>query len=88
MPFGRSVDELGALLGRTELPEGFDVVLGTGHPLDPLGDPDRARRRLTTLRDVGATVVTCAVRADSADHCCDQLGALRDLADELSETGD
>lgn len=83
MPFGLSPAELGELLGRVELPEGFEVVLGPGRPLDPLGEPDRVRRRLEALRDVGATVATCAVRADSAAHCCDQLGALRDLADDV-----
>ncbi|MEI5676228.1 MULTISPECIES: TIGR03619 family F420-dependent LLM class oxidoreductase [unclassified Nocardioides] len=85
MPFGLSPDELGALLARVELPPGFEVVLGPGRPLDPLGNPDRARRRLIALRDVGATVASCAVRADSVDHCCDQLGALRDLADEIGD---
>jgi probable F420-dependent oxidoreductase len=83
MPFGLSPDELGALLTRVDRPDGFEVVLGPGRPLDPLGDPGRARRRLAALRDVGATIATCAVRADSAGHCCDQLGALRDLAEEI-----
>lgn len=83
MPFGLSPDELAGLLQRVDLPAGFEVVLGPGRPLDPLGDPAGARRRLAALRDVGATVATCAVRADSADHCCDQLGALRDLAEGL-----
>lgn len=83
MPFGLSPDELRAMLGRVDLPSGFEVVLGPGRPLDPIGDPERARRRLGALRDVGATVATCAVRADSAAHCCDQLGALRALADDI-----
>lgn len=83
MPFGLRTEELGAMLARVEVPDGFEVVLGPGRPLDPLGDPDGVRRRLVALRDVGATVASCAVRADSADHCCDQLGALRDLAAEI-----
>lgn len=85
MPFGLSLDELHSLLARVDLPPGFEVVLAPGRPLDPIGDPDRVRRRLTALREVGATVATCAVSADSADHCCDQLGALRDLADEIGD---
>lgn len=85
MPFGLRAEELRALLARVELPDGFEVVLGPGRPLDPLGDPDRVRRRLTALHDVGATVASCAVSAGSAAHCCDQLGALRDLADEIGD---
>lgn len=85
MPFGLRTEELGALLARVDLPAGFEVVLGPGRPLDPLGDPDRVRRRLSSLHDVGATVASCAVSADSAAHCCDQLGALRDLADEIGD---
>jgi probable F420-dependent oxidoreductase len=83
MPFGLRAEELGFLLAGVDLPDGFEVVLGPGRPLDPLGEPDRVRRRLVALRDVGATVASCAVRADSADHCCDQLGALRDLAADI-----
>lgn len=85
MPFGLTPDELRTMLARVDLPAGFEVVLGPGRPLDPLGDPDRARRRLGALHEVGATVATCAVRADSAAHCCDQLGALRDLAEEIGD---
>ncbi len=40
-------------------------------------------RKLAALRDVGATAVTCSVSATSAGHYCDQLVALRDLADDL-----
>jgi probable F420-dependent oxidoreductase len=83
MPFGLRAEELGALLAGVDLPDGFEVVLGPGRPLDPLGEPDRVRRRLVALRDVGATVASCAVAADSVDHCCDQLGALRDLAADI-----
>ena len=43
-------------------------------------------QRLTALRDVGATVVTVTVSAESADHYCDQLAALRDLAEHLRRT--
>jgi len=36
---------------------------------------------LQRLRAAGATAVTCTVAADSADHYCRQLVALRELAD-------
>ncbi len=85
MPFGLNASELTAMLARVDLPEDFDVVLSTGRPLDPTGDPEGAGRRLATLRDVGATAVTCTVAAQSAAHYCEQLAALRDIADEPRE---
>jgi probable F420-dependent oxidoreductase len=80
MPFGLSTTDLQAMLARVDLPAGFETVLPAG-PLDPIADPCRTTQRLTTLRDVGATVITATVSAESADHYCDQLAALRDLAD-------
>jgi hypothetical protein len=35
------------------------------------------------LQDAGATAITCAVAADSAEHFCDQLTRLRLLADNV-----
>jgi len=80
MPFGLSTADLAAMLARVDVPAGFETVLPAG-PLDPIADPRRATQRLTALRDVGATGVTVTVSAESADHYCDQLAALRDLAD-------
>jgi len=80
MPFGLSTADLQAMLARVDVPAGFETVLPAG-PLDPIADPRRAAQRLTALRDVGATGVTVTVSAESADHYCDQLAALRDLAD-------
>ena len=80
MPFGLSTADLAAMLARVDIPAGFETVLAAG-PLDPIADPRRATQRLTALRDVGATAVTVTVSAESADHYCDQLAALRDLAD-------
>ena len=82
MPFGLPAPALGEILAQVELPDGFEVVLGPG-PLDPIGDPDRARRRIEALRDVGATAVTVALRADSVDHYCDQLAAVKAIADDV-----
>lgn len=82
IPFGLSTTELETMLARVDIPAGFETVLPAG-PLDPTADPSRTTQRLTTLRDVGATVVTVTVSAESADHYCDQLAALRDLAHEL-----
>ncbi len=83
IPFGLSTTEIASMLDKVETPPGFEVVLSTGHAVDPTTDPHRIIKRLTALRDVGATAVTCSVAADSPAHYCDQLAALKDLATEL-----
>ena len=82
MPFGLSGRQLAEMLAAVNIPDHFEVVLGPG-PLDPLGDPDKATRRLESLRGVGATIINATIAAESADHYCDQLGALRAQADDL-----
>lgn len=83
MPFGLTTTELQNMLAGVDIPPGFDVVLPSGHALDPAGDPERVTLRLNALRDAGATSATCSVSAASAAHYCDQLAALRELADAL-----
>lgn len=82
MPFGLSADRLSELLSTVDVPADFDIVLPIG-PLDPSADRERAARRLRALDDLGATAVTCTVAATSAGHYCDQLEALRAIADHL-----
>ncbi|MRH89394.1 TIGR03619 family F420-dependent LLM class oxidoreductase [Nocardia sp. SYP-A9097] len=77
MPFGLTIEQLTNLLERVDLPEGFDVVLSTGHALDPLGDPRATAKALRRLAVAGATIASCRVAATSAAHYCDQLAALR-----------
>ncbi|MGH3636809.1 LLM class F420-dependent oxidoreductase [Mycobacterium sp.] len=81
MPFGLSADQLRGLLTRVRVPEGFEVVLPAGRVLDPIGEPDDTTRRLRATVRAGATIVNCAVRAESASHYCEQLATLRALAD-------
>ena len=83
MPFGLSVSEIATMLGRVDVPSGFDVVLPTSRAVDPIGNPAGAVRRLVDLREAGATAVTCTVSAASSAQYCDQLAALRKLADTL-----
>ncbi len=79
MPFGLSGDQLHQMLSSSELPEGFDVVLSSGRPLDPMNDPDGSRRRLERAYDLGATICQIKIDADSADHYVAQLQRLADL---------
>ncbi|MGW4740721.1 TIGR03619 family F420-dependent LLM class oxidoreductase [Nocardia xishanensis] len=81
MPFGLSTERIRAMLDRVELPAGFDVVLGTGRPLDPLSDPRATERALERLREAGATAVTCTVQATSAANYCEQSAALRAITE-------
>jgi probable F420-dependent oxidoreductase len=82
MPFGLSLSALGDMLARVEPPEGFDVVLSSGQ-LDPAAEPRGTAARLEALREVGATAVTVSLASSSRTHYCDQLAALRELADEV-----
>ncbi|WP_026918668.1 TIGR03619 family F420-dependent LLM class oxidoreductase [Gordonia shandongensis] len=78
-PFALSARQVGELLSCVSTPPEFDVVLGVG-PVDPLGDPDTAVRRLARVRDVGATVASVTVGSRDAAHHVDQLARLRELA--------
>lgn len=80
LPFGLQPEQMRDMLAKFELPEGFDVVLSTGG-LDPLGAPDEARRRIDRQVAAGATVVAAQIRAESADHYCEQLAELVNLTD-------
>ena len=85
MPFGLRADDIKAMLARVGLPPGFEVVLPTGRAVNPLSDPDGTRSRLMSLRAAGATAITATVAADSADHYCEQLCALKELAADIPE---
>ncbi len=82
MPFGLGHDRLSEMLAAAVLPEGFEVVLGAGRPVDPLGEPDRTRRAIDRTRAAGATIVTVHVAATSADHYVEQLEALARLEED------
>lgn len=83
MPFGLRGNEIADLLGSVDVPADFDVVLAT-RPLDPIGEPERVRHRLHSLREHGATAITCAFDAQSAGHYRDQMAALADLTDDIA----
>ncbi|MGX1805849.1 TIGR03619 family F420-dependent LLM class oxidoreductase [Nocardia sp. NPDC055321] len=81
VPFGLRAEQIADLLATVTVPPDFDLVLAPGAPLDPQGDEVDSLRRLTALREVGATHLTCSVRATDAGHYCEQLAALRALVD-------
>ncbi len=84
VPFGLSLEELEAMLAPVELPDHFDVILSAGKPLDPVGDPSDAEKRLVRVHQAGATVVTTHLSAHSTTHYCEQLEALAGISSQLA----
>ncbi|KAB2807911.1 LLM class F420-dependent oxidoreductase [Pimelobacter simplex] len=76
VPFGLSPTELAALLGRVDLPAGFEVVLSPERALDPTREPGATADALGVLAEAGATSASVRVAADSAQHYREQLAAL------------
>lgn len=82
-PFGLRTTELGEMLGRVTLSEGFEVVLQNEHPLDPLGEGERVGEQLARFRDIGATGVNVRFVHHSRAHYCEQMAALVGVAASL-----
>jgi probable F420-dependent oxidoreductase len=75
-PFGLSLEQSKAMLDSFELPEGFDVVLGTGTAIDPLERPEEAEAALATAAAAGATICTPHFVSNSLNHYLEQLEAI------------
>jgi probable F420-dependent oxidoreductase len=87
VPFAIPPDELKAMLDRARATEAWatrqrdiEIVLSPERALDPLGDPDGARRALVGLADVGTTIANLTFHTRSPEHYCEQLAAMKDLA--------
>ncbi|MFE5603463.1 TIGR03619 family F420-dependent LLM class oxidoreductase [Streptomyces coelicoflavus] len=80
VPFGLPLDRLREMVDAAPLPEGFEVVLSAGRPLDPSGDADAAARALRRVSEAGATLVSVSLAAESAAHYVEQLEALAKIA--------
>lgn len=76
VPFGLAPTELATLLGRFDLPAGFEVVLSPDRTLDPTREPGATADALGVLAEAGGTAVSVRVAADSAGHYREQLAAL------------
>lgn len=80
VPFGLPFDRLREMVGAAPLPDGFEVVLSAGRPLDPSGDPNGASEALRKVSAAGATLVSVSLTAGSASHYVEQLEALAVIA--------
>jgi len=84
-PFGLTVEEMAAMLARARETEAWaarstpiEIALQPG-PLDPVGDPEGTRTRITQLEAIGATLVEARFRHRSPEHFVEQMHALREL---------
>ncbi|MEW1998878.1 TIGR03619 family F420-dependent LLM class oxidoreductase [Streptomyces coelicoflavus] len=80
VPFGLPLDRLREMVDAATLPEGFEVVLSAGRPLDPSGDADAAAQALRKVSEAGATLVSVSLAAESSAHYVEQLEALAKIA--------
>ncbi|MFI6874816.1 LLM class F420-dependent oxidoreductase [Streptomyces sp. NPDC050400] len=79
VPFGLPLDRLREMVGAAPLPEGFEVVLSAGRPLDPSGDAEGASTALRRVSAAGATLVSVSLTAQSPNHYVEQLEALAEI---------
>ncbi len=91
MPFKLLRQELAALLADPEIaelaaarPAPLGLIFAPEPPIDPVGDPDGARRLLAGYLDCGVTGFSLRFRHDSPDHFVDQMGATVGLVAELA----
>ena len=91
MPFRLLAPELAALWADPAIAEAaaaratpLELYFAPEPPIDPLGDPDGARRLLAGYLDAGATGFSLRFRHDSPAHYCEQLAAAATLVSELA----
>jgi hypothetical protein len=59
----------------------LEVILRNGRPLDPVDDPDGARRTVHRLVDAGATGLQLWFTHRSLDHYLEQLEAMATMTE-------
>lgn len=84
VPFGLPLEKLREMVGAADLPEGFEVVLSAGRPLDPIGAWERTAVSLREVAEAGATLVSVSLTAESAGHYVEQVEALAAIAATLA----
>ena len=92
MPFGFTLDGLTALLGDTTVRHDLDrhadahgaalpLILAPEPPIDPLGRPDDTTAFLASYVGIGATGFSLRFEHHSPAHYCEQLAAMKSVAD-------
>jgi probable F420-dependent oxidoreductase len=79
---GLTPEQLTAMLGQVDPPEGFELVCNLEPPLDPLEDGDRALEEVEARRAIGASTAIVAFHARSLAHYLEQMAAFAALVGE------
>ena len=86
VPFALTPEQIKDMLAKAQRTDAWaarendlEIVLPPARALDPLGDPDSARRALVDLADVGTTIANLTFRTQSPQHYCEQLAAMKAL---------
>src|SRR5437588_7352537 len=86
VPFALTSDQIKDMLARARDTEAWqqrdadiEIVLPPPRAVDPLGDPDGARRALDDLSGVGTTIANLTFRTRSPEHYTEQLAAMKAL---------
>jgi probable F420-dependent oxidoreductase len=80
-PFYVSVDTAAEWLKAFELPHGFEVVLPSERPLDPVKEPAATKEAMQTMAAGGTTTLSARFIHYSLEHYLEQLHALAELND-------
>ncbi|MBV8980301.1 MAG: LLM class flavin-dependent oxidoreductase, partial [Acidimicrobiia bacterium] len=86
VPFALTGDQIRDMLANARQTDAWqqraqdiEVVLPPPRAVDPLGDPDGARKALDELADLGTTIANLTFRTKSPQHYCEQLAAMKEL---------
>ena len=86
VPFALTGEQIKDMLARARQSDAWqqrateiEVVLPPPRAVDPLGDPDGARKALDDLAELGTTIANLTFRTKSPQHYCEQLAAMKDL---------
>ncbi len=92
VPFSIRADDVGTMIDQARTTPAWaartsplEVVLRNGRLLDPLGDPDGARKLVERLTGVGATGLQLGFAHHSRGHYLEQLDAMAQLVGEMAE---
>jgi probable F420-dependent oxidoreductase len=78
-PFALTLEEISAYLASVELPDDFEVVMGTTPALDPLNDPGATEAAIARYEAAGVTGLAMRFVHQSLSHYHEQLDAFAAL---------
>jgi probable F420-dependent oxidoreductase len=86
VPFALTSEQITDMLAKARQTDAWEqretdieVVLPPPRAVDPLGDPETARRAVDDLAALGTTIANLTFRTRSPEHYCEQLAAMKAL---------